>query len=164
MIRTFVLASCRHLELTPNPTPPPLAWLHRAWAFVHVGEYAQAIHALIPNTPTTPFNETTWVLRFFHPFIEVDFPPFVDDFHPEMKVILNQEAFYFCFGSFTTSFFQWPFGYGVWTSTRLFCPIWCYEWFRPLLWGMWAHCSRSCSTFNITFAFCILIFSVEEIV
>jgi hypothetical protein len=29
------------------------------------------------------------VLCLFHPLVEVDFAPFVDDFHPEMKVILN---------------------------------------------------------------------------
>jgi len=33
------------------------------------------------------------VLNLFHPFVEVDFFPFVDDFHLEMEVILNQETF-----------------------------------------------------------------------
>jgi hypothetical protein len=33
------------------------------------------------------------VLCLLHPLAEVDFPPFVDDFHPEMKVILDNEAF-----------------------------------------------------------------------
>ncbi len=33
---------------------------------------------------------------------------------------------------------------------------------RLLFQGMWAHCSKSCSIFNIKFAFCILIFNVGE--
>jgi hypothetical protein len=33
------------------------------------------------------------VLCFFHPPIEVDFPPFVDDFHPKMEVTLDWETF-----------------------------------------------------------------------
>jgi hypothetical protein len=35
------------------------------------------------------------VLCLFHSHVEVDFPPFVDDFHLEMEVILNQKAFIF---------------------------------------------------------------------
>jgi hypothetical protein len=33
------------------------------------------------------------VLRLFQPFIEVDFPPFIDDFHFQTKVTLDWEAF-----------------------------------------------------------------------
>jgi hypothetical protein len=33
------------------------------------------------------------VLCFFHSLVEVDFPPFVDDFHHETKVTLNHKAF-----------------------------------------------------------------------
>jgi hypothetical protein len=29
------------------------------------------------------------ILRLFHPHAKVDFPPFVDDFHLEMKIILD---------------------------------------------------------------------------
>jgi hypothetical protein len=35
------------------------------------------------------------VLFFLHPTIEVDLPPFVDDFHLEMEVTLDQKAFVF---------------------------------------------------------------------
>jgi hypothetical protein len=35
------------------------------------------------------------VFRLLHPPTKVDFPPFVDDFHHEMKVTLNQETFVF---------------------------------------------------------------------
>ncbi len=83
------------MESTPNPTPPPLARLRHTWAFVHVGEYIQAIHALVPSTVVAPFDEIVKILCLPHPIVEVDFPPFVDDFHLEMIVILNQEAFTF---------------------------------------------------------------------
>jgi hypothetical protein len=62
-------------------------------ALANVGKYVRTIHALIPSTPTTPSNETTKVFRLFHPPTKVDLPPFVDDSHPEMNVILNREAF-----------------------------------------------------------------------
>jgi hypothetical protein len=45
------------------------------------------------NKPATPSNETTKVLCFLHPLIEVDLAPFVNDFHHEIEVILNWEAF-----------------------------------------------------------------------
>jgi hypothetical protein len=93
MIRTITLTSCKCLESTPNPTPPPLTRLHDAWAFVHVREYIQAIHALIANTLVTPFDEILKILCFLHPLVEVDFPPFVDDFHLEMIVTLDRNAF-----------------------------------------------------------------------
>jgi hypothetical protein len=32
---------------------------------------------------------------FFHPLTEVDLPPKVNDFHPEIEVTLDQEAFIF---------------------------------------------------------------------
>jgi hypothetical protein len=35
------------------------------------------------------------VIHLLHPLVEVDFPPFFDDFHLETKVILDQEAFVF---------------------------------------------------------------------
>jgi hypothetical protein len=93
MIKTFALASHKCLESTPSPTPPPLAQLRHTWAFAHVGEYIQAIYALASSTLVTPFDETTRVFRLFHPFVEVDFLPFVDDFHPEIDVTLDQKTF-----------------------------------------------------------------------
>jgi hypothetical protein len=55
----------------------------------HVREYARTIHKLISSTHATPSNETMGILCLFHPHVEVDFPPFVDDFHLEMEVILD---------------------------------------------------------------------------
>jgi hypothetical protein len=42
-----------------------------------------------------PYDETMGILRLFHSHVEVDFPPFVGDFHHETKVTLNWEAFVF---------------------------------------------------------------------
>jgi hypothetical protein len=75
-IRTIALAFCKCLKLVPNQTPPPLPLLCCAWALAHVGKYVRTIHTLIPSTP-----------------IEVDLASFVDDFHLETEVTLNQEAF-----------------------------------------------------------------------
>jgi hypothetical protein len=36
MIKALALVSCKHLELTLDPTPFPLAQLCRTWAFAHV--------------------------------------------------------------------------------------------------------------------------------
>jgi len=89
MIRTFVLASRRCLESTRDPTPPSLARLCYAQTFVHVGEYVEVVHALTLNKPLTPSNETIRLFHLLHPLVKVDFPPFVDDFHLEMEVILD---------------------------------------------------------------------------
>jgi len=59
----------------------------------HIGEYVWVICALTPNTHVAPSNEFMGVLRLLHPLAEVDFAPFVDDFHLETKVTLNWEAF-----------------------------------------------------------------------
>jgi hypothetical protein len=40
-----------------------------------------------------PFNETIEIFCFFHPLAEVDFPPFIDDFHFDTKVILKWQTF-----------------------------------------------------------------------
>jgi hypothetical protein len=94
-MRTFVLVFCKCLESIPDLTPIPLAQLCRTWAFVHVGEYAQIICALVPNTLTTTSNEITGILHLFHSLAEVDLPLFVDDFHPETEVTLDRKAFVF---------------------------------------------------------------------
>jgi hypothetical protein len=83
------------LESTPEPAPPPLAQLCHAWALAHVEEYVLVIHTLTLSTHVAPSDETMGVLCFLHPAIEVDLPPFMDDFHPEMKVILNRKTFIF---------------------------------------------------------------------
>ncbi len=53
------------------------------------------VHALALRKLSTPFNETTRVFHLLQPLAKVDFPPFVDNFHLEMKVILDQKAFVF---------------------------------------------------------------------
>jgi hypothetical protein len=141
-----------------------LALLHRAHALIHIGEYVQAICALASSTPIAPFDEPWESFSFSTHLLRLISPSFVDVFHLETKVILDWETFGFCFGLFITSFFRWPFGYGVWTSMRVFCPRWLCECFRFLFQAMWAHCSRSCSTFNIMFVFYILTFNIGEII
>jgi hypothetical protein len=64
-------------------------------ALAHIGEYAQTICALALNTLASPINETTRVLCLPHPFIKVDFLPFVNDFHLEMEVIFDQKTLIF---------------------------------------------------------------------
>jgi hypothetical protein len=40
-----------------------------------------------------PSTETIATLHHFHPLVEVDLPPFVNDFNPKMDLILDKEAF-----------------------------------------------------------------------
>jgi hypothetical protein len=53
------------------------------------------VHALALNISTIPTNETMVALHLFHPLAHVNLPPFINDFHLEMEVILDQEAFIF---------------------------------------------------------------------
>jgi hypothetical protein len=53
------------------------------------------------------------VLCLFHPAIEVDLPPFMDDYHLEMKVILNRKTFIFVLVHSPFFFSSGPLGYGV---------------------------------------------------
>ncbi len=123
MIAALALVYRRCVESFPDPTSLLWAQLHHAQAFVHVGEYAWVICALVLSTHVTSIHllkafahvgeyawttcalvlstlvassyETMGVLHLLHPLVEVDFFPFVDDFHLETKVILNWEAFIF---------------------------------------------------------------------
>jgi len=92
------------------------------------------------------------------------FSPFCWWFPSWEKGYFRLKGICLCFGSIITSFFQWPFRYGVWTFMRLFFPKWLCEWFWPFFKSMWAYCLRSCSTFNIVFVFCILTLNIKEIV
>jgi len=47
-----------------------------------------------PNIPTTS-TKTIVALCHLHPLAEVDFPPFVDDFHPKTDFVLDTNAFIF---------------------------------------------------------------------
>jgi hypothetical protein len=118
------------MELTLGPTPPPLTWLHHARDFAHVGEYARAIHALASSTHVAPSDETTGVFCLLHPFVKVDILPFVNDFHPETKVILDQELFIFAL--VCPPHFCCDFRYGVRVFMILFCPRCFCKWLWPL--------------------------------
>ncbi len=50
---------------------------------------------MAPNTLATPSGKTITTPHHLHPLVEVDFPPFVDDFHLEMDLALDKEAFIF---------------------------------------------------------------------
>jgi hypothetical protein len=52
------------------------------------------VRALASDFLATPLIETIATLHHFHPLIEVDFPPYVNDFHLKMFV-LDREAFIF---------------------------------------------------------------------
>jgi len=60
------------------------------------------------NTPIAPSNETTKIFRLLHLLVEVDFLPFVDDFHPKMKVTLDWEEFIFALACSPHLFFGDP--------------------------------------------------------
>jgi len=40
-----------------------------------------------------PSAKTITTLRHFHPLAEVDLPPFVNNFHPKMDLVLDRKAF-----------------------------------------------------------------------
>jgi hypothetical protein len=51
--------------------------------------------ALAPNTFTAPLVDTIVAPHHFHPLAKVDLPPFVNNFHLKMDVVLNRKAFIF---------------------------------------------------------------------
>jgi hypothetical protein len=51
------------------------------------------VHALAPNTLAAPSSKTIVALCHFCPLAEVDLPPFVDNCHPKMDLVLDREAF-----------------------------------------------------------------------
>jgi len=79
--------------MAPDPIPPPLAQLCHTQAFAHVGEYVRSMRTLAHSTPTTPLIETITALWHLLPLAEVDFFPFVDNFHPKMNFVLNRKTF-----------------------------------------------------------------------
>ncbi len=62
--------------------------------------------ALALSAHVAPSSETMGIFHLFHPFVEVEFSPFVD-FYPEMEVILDWEIF---MSTLVHSFSQWPIG------------------------------------------------------
>jgi hypothetical protein len=94
ILRTQALASQRSLEMAPDPTPLPSTQLHRVQALVHVGEYVRTMCALAPNTLIAPSTETIVAFRHLHPLVEVDLPPFVNNFHPKTNLVLDRKTFF----------------------------------------------------------------------
>jgi hypothetical protein len=87
-IRPHALTSCRCLESTLDPTPPPLTELCPC-----IGPYScKGIHS--SNTCTSSkqtYNPIWWdhgSESLLHPLVEVDIPPFVNDSHLETDVTL----------------------------------------------------------------------------
>jgi hypothetical protein len=48
---------------------------------------------LVPYTHAAPSAKTIATLHHFHPLVEVNLPPFVDDFNPKTDLVLDREAF-----------------------------------------------------------------------
>lgn len=67
MIRAHVLTSLRYLKITPDLSPPPSTWLHYAWAFAHVREYVQAMHALVLSILV--HTTLLWIQFVYHNYI-----------------------------------------------------------------------------------------------
>ncbi len=59
----------------------------------NVRKNIQVMCALVLSILMVLFNEATITFHFLHPSIKVDLPPFVDDFHSETKVALDQKPF-----------------------------------------------------------------------
>jgi hypothetical protein len=76
-----------------DPIPPPSKRLCHAHALAHVREYAQLMHALAPNILVAPSVETITAFRHLHPLAEIDLPPFVNNCHPKMDLVLDRKAF-----------------------------------------------------------------------
>jgi hypothetical protein len=103
-----------------NPMPPTSTWLHFARALAHVREYIQAIHALILSTFGAPFDETIRCFCLLHPLAKIDLHPFVDDFHPKTKVILNWKPFIFVLACSPRLSFDGPLNMGYELSKDYF--------------------------------------------
>ncbi len=53
------------------------------------------MRAFAPNSFVAPLAKTIATFHHFHPLVEVDFPPFVNDFHLEIDCILDRNTFIF---------------------------------------------------------------------
>jgi hypothetical protein len=54
--------------------------------------FMECMHALALSTLVAPSFETITTLFHFHPLVKVNLPPFIDDFHPKMDFVLDEEA------------------------------------------------------------------------
>jgi len=62
--------------------------------------YVQTMHALASNIFAALLATTILALRHLHPLAEVNLPPFVNDFHPKMDLVLDKKAFIFIVACF----------------------------------------------------------------
>jgi len=62
--------------------------------------YVQTMHALASNIFVALSATTILALRHLHPLAKVNFPPFVNDFHPKMDLVLDKKAFIFIVACF----------------------------------------------------------------
>ncbi len=127
-IKTFALTSHKCLESTLDPTPPSSTHLCRSGpcscrvvcsssmctSFEHTCSPIWWNHQSPSPSPSTCW----WLISHFWRW-----------FPSSNKGYFRLGGIYLCFGLFTTSFFWWPFRYGVWMFTKLFCPKWFCEWF-----------------------------------
>jgi hypothetical protein len=163
MIRTFVLTCHKCWESIQDPTPLPSTWLCCAWAFAHVKEYAQVIHALALNTLITPSNKTIRILHLLHPLVEVDLPPFCWWFSSWDGSYFKLKAFIFALICLAHVFSSGPLGMVYELLRYNFVPNDFANGFDLFI-KVWKHYSKSCSTFNITFTFYILTLNVGEVI
>jgi hypothetical protein len=66
--------------------------------------------ALAPNTFTIPLIKAIVTFRHLHSLAEVDFPPFVNDFHLKTNFILDKKAFIFTLARSPCLLFSSPLG------------------------------------------------------
>jgi hypothetical protein len=62
--------------------------------------YVQTMHALASNISAALSATTILALCHLHPLVEVNLPPFVNDFHSKMDLVLNKKAFIFIVACF----------------------------------------------------------------
>jgi hypothetical protein len=109
-IKTHALASQRSLMMAPDPIPLPLTQLRHTRAFAHAREYVRSMRTLAHSTPMTPLIETITTLWHLLPLAEVNFYPFVDNFHPKMNLVLDRKTFISMFPCFPHLSFDSPLG------------------------------------------------------
>jgi hypothetical protein len=66
--------------------------------------------ALAPNILAAPSAKTIVALRYLYPLVEVDLPPFVDNYHPKMDLVLDRKAFIYALTHFPHLSFNSPSG------------------------------------------------------
>ncbi len=103
------------------------------------------------STHVAPFDKTMRVFHLLHPFVEVDFPPFVDDFHHETEVTLDRKSFISTLACSPYLYSSGPLNMMYEHLQNCFVPNDFASGFDLFFQGMWAHCSRSCLIFSVIF-------------